>query len=245
MKPYFQNDRVTIYHGDCMELLPTIEPVEAIITDPPYEETNLEWDVWPDGWPAACAPLSRSLWCFGSLRMFLDRRDEFSGWTLAQEIVWEKHNGSGAASDRFRRVHELAVQFYQGPWAEVFKSPVMTLDASARTVRRTKKPAQWGGIGPASYVSEDGGPRLMRSVIPVRSCHGHAIHPTQKPEGIISPLIEYSVPDQGTVLDPFMGSGSVLATADRMGRKAIGIEANEEFCEAAAQRLSNREMALV
>ena len=43
MNPYFQNDRVTIYHGDCMELLPAIEPVDAIITDPPYGETNLWW----------------------------------------------------------------------------------------------------------------------------------------------------------------------------------------------------------
>lgn len=78
----------------------------------------------------------------------------------------------------------------------------------------------------------------MRSVITVRSCHGRAVHPTQKPLGIIAPLIQYSVPSSGLVLDPFMGSGSSLLAALELRRRAIGIEIEEKYCEIAANRLS-------
>lgn len=91
----------------------------------------------------------------------------------------------------------------------------------------------------SAYESVTGGPRLQRSVIAVRSCHGLALHPTQKPVGIISPLIEYSCPPGGLVLDPFCGSGSALEAAAISGRRAIGIEADERYCEIAANRLSS------
>src|SRR3546814_5592817 len=59
------------------------------------------------------------------------------------------------------------------------------LDAVAKQVRRKTRPTHTGDIDLGAYRSEDGGPRLQRSVIDVRSCHGHAEHPTQKPLGII------------------------------------------------------------
>jgi site-specific DNA-methyltransferase (adenine-specific) len=82
----------------------------------------------------------------------------------------------------------------------------------------------------------------MRSVLQVRSEHGRAVHPTQKPLGILSPLISYSVPPGGLVLDPFMGSGSTLLAARQLGRRAIGIEADEAYCKAAVQRLGQGEL---
>jgi site-specific DNA-methyltransferase (adenine-specific) len=141
-------------------------------------------------------------------------------------------------------VHEVAAHFYRGDWAEVYKSPQFTNDATARTVRRKARPPQWGDIGAASYASDDGGPRLAGSVIYARSCHGTAIHPTQKPEAIIAPLMEYSVPAGGLVLDCFAGSGVVLLAARKTGRRAIGIEKGEERCAAIVERLSQVEMAL-
>ena len=77
----------------------------------------------------------------------------------------------------------------------------------------------------------------MRSVLRVHSCHGYAEHPTQKPIGIVSPLIEFSVPADGVALDPFMGSGTTLRAAKDLGRKAIGIEIHETYCEIAARRM--------
>lgn len=81
-------------------------------------------------------------------------------------------------------------------------------------------------------------------VIFVRSCHGHAIHPTEKPIGILLPLISYSAPPDGLVLDPFGGSGAVLDAARQSGRRAVGIEADETYCDAIATRLSQAVLAL-
>lgn len=213
----------TLYLADCREMLPAIE-ADCVVTDPPYGVTSLEWDRTVDGWPELLR--SRSLWCFGSMRFFLGAA--FPTWTYAQDIVWEKHNGSGIHADRFKRVHEHALHFYRGEWGTLYKAPQFTLDATARTVRRKTKPPHWGGIGDSSYASEDGGPRLMRSVIYARSMHGSAVHPTQKPVEILTPLIEYSCPPGGLVLDCFGGSFATGVAALQAGRRFVGIEVDPE-----------------
>lgn len=242
MKPYYQDEQITLYHGDAMELLPLMPQGDAIVTDPPYGETSLEWDRWPEGWPAVATLVAPQMWCFGSMRMFFDKRDDLSDWKLAQDVVWEKHNGSNAANDRFRRLHELALHFYRGEWGDVFKAPQYTNDATARTVRRKKRPVHWGDIGASSYASEDGGPRLMGSVIYARSCHGYAVNETQKPEAIIAPLVEYSVPPGGLVIDCFAGSGTTGVVARKTGRRAILIEKREAQCQAIVRRLAQGEL---
>jgi site-specific DNA-methyltransferase (adenine-specific) len=239
MTPYYEEDGITIYCGDCRELGLQVGLVDAIVTDPPYGDTSLEWDRIARGWLDSAELLTSTVWCFGSLRMFLDmaRTGETSRWKLAQEIVWEKHNGSSFHADRFKRVHELAVQFYQGEWDGIYKAPAFTLDATARAVRRKQRPPHTGHIDAGSYMSQDGGPRLMRSVIYARSCHGEAEHPTQKPISIIDPILRFSVPAGGIVADLFAGSGSTLVAAKAIGLRAIGIEIEERYCEIAAKRL--------
>jgi site-specific DNA-methyltransferase (adenine-specific) len=234
MKPYYEQDGITIYHADCRDVLPALETCDLAVADPPYGETSLSWDVPVSGW-LPLLPTS-SLWCFGSLRFFLAER--FDGWALSQDVVWEKHNGSNFHADRFRRVHELVTHWYRGQWSAIYKRPCVTHDAVARVVRSKTRPTHTGHIDATPYVSVDGGPRLMRSVLRVPSCHGYAEHPTQKPLGIVQPLIEYGCPPGGLVLDPFMGSGTTLVAAKQLGRRAIGIEIEERYCEIAAQRLS-------
>lgn len=217
---------------------------DAIVTDVPYGETSLRWDRWPTGWLALAAPLlkpSGSLWCFGSMRMFIEHADEFrEHFRFVQDLIWEKQNGSGLHADRFRRVHEVITHWVPrgSKWADTFKAPVTTNDATARTVRRKQRPAHWGAIGNQhTFTSEDGGPRLMRSVISMRNMHGRAVHPTQKPEDLVEPLLRYSVPPGGCVLDPFMGSGTTLLVARALGMSSTGIEANAEHYRAAIARL--------
>jgi site-specific DNA-methyltransferase (adenine-specific) len=180
------------------------------------------------------------MWCFGSLRMFMDHTSDFSGWSFAQDIVWEKQNGSNFHNDRFRRVHESVAQFYPKStlWADVYHSSVFTLDATKRTVRRKGPPPHMGIIGDGYYISHDGGPRLMRSVQYVKSTHGYAVHPTQKPVGIILPLLKYSCPPDGTVLDLFAGSCSTLVAAQQLGLRGIGIEIDDRWIKEGIQRLS-------
>lgn len=237
---------LTLIQGDALKVLASIEvgSIDAVITDVPYGETSLKWDRWPTGWLAAVAPLLKptgSLWCFGSMRMFLDHAEEFrEHFAFGQDLVWEKQNGSGLHNDRFRRVHECITHWVPkaSKWGEVFKVPVKTNDATARTVRRKTRPAHWGAIGTDRvFTSEDGGPRLMRSVIAMRNCHGRAIHPTQKPEDIVEPLLRYSVPPGGLVLDPFAGSGTTLAVARSLGMRCIGIEADPKHYQSACDRL--------
>jgi site-specific DNA-methyltransferase (adenine-specific) len=241
-QPYYSDSTVSLYLGDMRELLPELAPVaDACVADPPYGETSLAWDRWPDGWPSLVSSHTRSMWCFGSMRMFLDRRDEFAGWKLSQDIVWEKHNGTGFAADRFKRVHEHALHFYRGPWGSVHHQAVREdyhgPDKHARA--RTARTPHTGEIGAYSYV--DDGKRLARSVIKHQSVRG-GIHPTEKPAAILSPLIEYAVPADGLVLDPFAGSGSTLLAARSLGRRAIGIEGDEKYCERAARRLAEPDL---
>ena len=245
MKPYFSRSGVDIYLDDCLLLLPDLPTATAslVLADPPYGETSLDWDVADWRWLGAslhCLCLDGSVWCFGSMRMFLAAgRDLLQTWHLAQDLVWEKQNGSSFHADRFRRVHEHVIQLYPDclKWEDVYTSTVTTPDATARTVRRKERPPHTGNIANSTYTSQDGGPRLMRSVIRVANCHGDADHPTQKPLGILRPLIEYSCPPGGLVLDPTCGVGSTLVAAMQMGRRAIGIELREDYCELAAKRL--------
>jgi site-specific DNA-methyltransferase (adenine-specific) len=222
----------TLYLGDCREVLPSLQ-ADVVIADPPYGVTSLQWDSRVEGWTDRLnAP---ALWCFGSMAFFMAHR--FDGWQYGQEVVWEKHNGSNFHADRFRRVHEFAVMFYRGPWSSLYRNVPTTADATKRTVRRKKRPAHTGHIDASAYASEDGGPRLQRSVIRVHSCHGHAEHPTQKPVGIVSPLIEYSCPPTGTVLDPFMGSGTTGVAMAHTGRQFVGIEIEPKYFDIACRRI--------
>lgn len=248
LRPYYMDQHVTLFHGNAMDILPylarAVAPFDAVITDPPYAATHLAWDIWPSGWPALAALVTSNLWCAGSMKMFLERMGEFDDWTYGQDIVWEKHNGSNMAADRFKRVHELAIQFYRGDWNKLFKAPQYTNDAVARQVRRKKRPPQWGDIGGSVFEAEDGGPRMMRSVIYARSCHGFAVNETQKPEELIAPIVRYSVPVGGCVLDPFAGSGTTLVVAAREGRRAVGIELRKEQCDHIVARLAQKSLAL-
>ena len=228
---------VDVITADMREVLPTLaaDSFDCIFTDPPYGETSLSWDRWPVGWPALCRRVlkpSGSMWVFGSMRMFMERAAEFAGWRMSQDVVWEKHNGAGFANDRFRRVHEMAVHFYRddAAWADVFLASQFTQDATARVIRHKERPAHWKGArGANNYETQDGGPRLMRSVIYARSSHGHAVHPTQKPVSIVSPLLAYACPVGGSVLDCFAGSGTTGLVASQLGINATLIEAREDY----------------
>jgi site-specific DNA-methyltransferase (adenine-specific) len=240
LKPYYERDGIIIYHGDCREISRDLT-VDLVIADPPYGDTSLDWDkrVW--GWANVmdmALNQAGSMWVFGSFRYFFANSDEFEKWILAQDIIWEKQNGSSFHADRFKRVHEHVVQFYRGQWETVFKDPIKTYGHPKKITRRKTRPPHMGEIEGQSYISEDGGPRLERSVIYARNCHGEAEHPTQKPTNIVELLIRYSCRPAGYVLDPFMGSGTTLRAAKDLGHQAIGIEIEEKYCEIAAKRLS-------
>ncbi|MUN41471.1 site-specific DNA-methyltransferase [Actinomadura sp. NEAU-AAG5] len=234
------------------EVLPALGiTADLIVADPPYAETSLAWDRWPDGWPALAATASSSMWCFGSMRMLLHRRDEFADWQLSQDVVWEKTAGSSPATDRFKRVHEIATHWYRGEWRGVHHAtPRHVPPGGARShtqpgekvAKRGPRAEHLGVYGTGTWV--DDGTRYMTSVIACKNLRGFAIHPTEKPVGILRPLIEYGCPPGGLVVDPFAGSGSTLDAARLIGRRAIGVEWHEPYVEAAARRLAQAPLEL-
>jgi site-specific DNA-methyltransferase (adenine-specific) len=256
--PYWSDDEagLQLYLGDMREVLPELGlQADLIVADPPFGETSLDWDRWPHGWLKVAAAHSSSMWCFGSQRMFFDHLDEFrADWTLSQDVighteggepivgdvnvVWEKHNGTGFAKDRFKRVHEHALFWYRGPWGAQHQStprvPYTGPDKHDRA--RTDRGEHLGKIGAQRY--EDDGTRLMRSVIKVKSVRG-GINETEKPLPLLEPLVHYACPPGGLVVDPMAGSCSVLEVARLMGLRAIAVEKRESQCEAAVRRLSN------
>lgn len=252
--PYYADDTVTLYLGDCREVLPSLDvQADACVTDPPYGELAAGWDVWPDGWVNAVAahfPASASLWCFGTARMFLDQAHEFTGWRFAQEALWVKRNGTGPGSrDRLTKVHEWAYHWYRGRWSDLHHEWERERATGPHKgyVRKTVRQAEHQRPGRESAWQDDGTrqPKSVREieldavrVIEAPSIRYQKRHLTEKPVAVVGELIRECTPPGGLVLDPFAGSGSTLDAARSIGRRAVGIEADESACEQIALRLS-------
>lgn len=243
--PVYADESVVLYCGKVEDILPALDiTASLVVTDPPYGETSIEWDRWPEGWPGVVAPRAASMWMFGSARMFDDWRDDIytHGWKMSQDVIWSKPlAGTGAVTDRFLRSHEHARHYYQGKWADIHHDQQRVwVGSRPRTVTRAAQGKKWHGERGAA-VYEDDGTRAMLTVLEARAIRG-GIHPTEKPTGILEPLIQYGCPPGGLVLDPFAGSGSTLVAARSTGRRAIGIERRPEQCEATAKRLAQGDL---
>lgn len=187
-----------LYLGDCREVLAGLPAasVDVVLADPPYGDTSLEWDSIVPGWlPAAARVLKPT----GSLWVFGSMRFLAPLFTEADALG-------------FKYSQDIVWEKQNGTGFH------------ADRFRRKQRPAHTGHIDASHYVSEDGGPRMMRSVLAVRNEHGRAIHPTQKPVELLRPLVRYSCPLGGVVLDPFSGSASAGEAALLEGRRFVGIE---------------------
>lgn len=213
MTPYYQDEAVQIFHGDCREVLPFLPKTDLLLTDPPYgigeargknkSRTNAaaatdygssDWDDRPTPrWVLESAmELAKHQIIFGG---------NFFGLPAAScWLVWDKDN-TGDFADC-----ELA-------WTN--------LDKAVRRLRY-----RWNGM-----LQEPGCRKEVR------------VHPTQKPEAVMRWAL-MQAPDGCNVLDPFMGSGTTLVAAKRLGRKAIGIERELKYCQLAVERLAQGSLGL-
>jgi DNA modification methylase len=224
--PFYQDEAVCIYHGDCREVLPFLPKSDLLLTDPPYgigeAAKNHASRGKPFGSKATCrkqmayateyergdwdnAPPPR--WLFDMLMEHTRHQVIFGGNYFGLPpascwLVWDKDNGESDFADC-----ELA-------WTNLKKA-----------VRRLRY--RWNGM-----LQEPGMPRETR------------VHPTQKPEPVMRWAL-LQAPDGCSVLDPFMGSGTTLVAAKRLGRKAIGIERERTYCEMAVERLRQSALPLM
>jgi site-specific DNA-methyltransferase (adenine-specific) len=211
MTPYYDDGTCVIYHGDCREVLTTLE-FDLIVTDPPYgvhlntkysrSSGNATWrrakgeyrgkdypPVAGDDGPFDPAPFLAWPCVFFGADNFARRLPEGGTWH-----VWDKRE---ELRSNFMADCEFAWTSYESKPSRVFRH-------------------KWLGYMRASEV-------------------GDHFHPTQKPTALMRWLLNAAPP--GTVLDPFMGSGTTLRAAKDLGRNAIGVELEERYCEIAAKRL--------
>ncbi len=212
VKPYYQDDHVTIYHEDCREILPGLE-FDVVVTDPPYG----------------------------------------IGWTVPAYNGGRPHDGIKNDDDTSARDHVLA-HIGNKP-AVVFGSPVAQIPKGVKQVLVWAKGPDAGIFGTvggwrrdweAIYLLGDwpAEPAARSSVLRTHDGLGSYLtgaHPHAKPPSIMYRLIEST---SGVILDPFMGSGTTLRAAKDLGRKAIGIEIDERYCEIAAKRMAQEVLAL-
>ncbi len=145
-----------------------------------------------------------------------------AGLRIAQEVVWEKQNGTGFPGDRFKRVHELAVQFYpaETAWRDIYNDVQTTPDATARTVRRKQRPPHTGQIDGQAITSAMTAARAscVRSSTCAIATAAPSVRP--KPSALLEILIRTSCPEGGLVGDWFAGSGAA-GEACRLSEQAL------------------------
>jgi DNA modification methylase len=213
--PYYSDDLVTLYHGDCREVTAWLE-ADVLVTDPPYgvkwgrrfgdarlgtKNRRTEKDAVAGDKDTAARDDALSMWgtrpavVFGSWRV---ARPE----PLKALLIWHKEGSySGPSRTPFFTNHEEIYVLGSGDWpvGKPLRSVITTSEARHHEPRRTG-------------------------------------HPTSKPLPLMDALLSKVPP--GVIADPFAGSGSTLIAARSLGRRAVGVEVDERFCEAAANRLS-------
>jgi site-specific DNA-methyltransferase (adenine-specific) len=233
VQPYYEQDGITIYHGDCRDVLPQVGAVDLIITDPPYQSLDVEVDK-------------------GTTTRLVSR-DKFSGKRLAASDgpAWFGTLTDSEVSsvlDMCRLLLSASGAAYT--FTDV-KSGLRLLTGARNVIVWDKQSIgmgyawrrshEWIGYEPQpDHALRD---LSLGDIIRCPTVHDKR-HPTEKPVEVVAPLIVNSSDKGDLILDPFMGSGTTLVAAKRLGRRAIGIEINEKYCEIAAKRLAQSVLPL-
>lgn len=205
MTPYYEHGGITIYHGDCREILPSVSTsVVSVVTDPPYGHGGTP----PRGGLTA-----------GSLRA----DGVVLPWDVADDSWMDLWNGPAAVFMSVSRCFTVAEKLKADGMLVYIKTNPHPNGSSFEPCL-----TRWFGVGArhvSAYNAENG-----------------QQHPTQKPLDVMLFIVNRA--PVGAVLDPFMGSGTTLLAAKELGRKAIGIEIEERYCEIAAKRLAQEVLPL-
>lgn len=202
MQPYYDQSGITIYHGDCLEIMPQLSKVDLVLTDPPYMEYQSNYRHLKH--KRIEKPQNIFVTIRELIEMPLMASYIFSRWDLLYYmpkpkslIAWVKNNWSmGDLKHEHGRQWE-AICFYPNTNHE-FNKRIPDVIHAKRTLNN--------------------------------------LHPTEKPIDLLNKIILANKGD--IILDPFMGSGTILRAAKDLGRKAIGIEIEEKYCEIAVKRLA-------
>lgn len=222
-RPYYDDGLTTIYHGDCFDVLPSLVGVETVIADPPYAI------------PTQVAQGRTSTINVGDLSMVECAMRHF--FTMTLSVIGESGRqfvfGDGASYPViFRAIYGRA------------STSLLVWDKKRIGMGREFRKRHeliMHAWGPKTPIYSDGVGRpdvLEFSPVPPSA----RVHPAQKPVPLLMDLIR--VCGNGIIADPFAGSGATLIAAANLGRRSIGIEIEERYCEVAAKRLSQEVLPL-
>lgn len=273
MKPYYQDERCTIYCADNREVLPFLvgdtESTYVCVTDPPYAVNTaaLAWDRWQVAVWDMLYQLVREYLVFSMAPHVAHLRVPdvlAAGWQVLEVGAWVYGSGRAVSDSRLKRSYD-SVYFLSKSSRSLFvdnarghyragvisgksanDSVTRTPGKLSRTFSIVQSPSTYEytrNYHPANVACEvgssafgDTGYDLIFSVKRVRS-QGES-HPTEKPLALVCQQIKLvSCSEDDIIVDPFMGRGTTLRAASNLGRRSIGIEQNEFYCEQAARRL--------
>ncbi len=220
VEPYYEQDGITIYHGDCREIVPCIE-ADAVVSDPPYG-VGLGGNAGTGGQHGLV---------HGAYASYDDTYEEYCASVVPAMAMALSRVARGA--------------FFIGPHIQEMPkaSAIGGVYCPAGSGRnqwgfKTFLPVLFYGVSPDLHLGAQ--PIVIQSTAQAEQ-NGH---PCPKPLAWMRWLVARVTKEGETVLDPFMGSGTTLRAAKDLGRRAIGIEINEQYCEIAAKRMSQSVLAL-
>ena len=227
----------TLYHGDCMEVLPTLHGVDAVISDPPYEILNkfgtsftgkskgkrvMQFDFDTDGVFDECV--------LPAVRIAIENTSGRCG-----HFVF-------AAPDHISKLHrmfrELGLTPKPAVWVKPYPPPPMPGNwwvSAHETALYAYKTGAWFGDDSAQR------PNVFNFDTYRYGVPGKVDHPTQKPEKLMEKICAALLPEDALALDPFMGRGSTGVACVRLGRKFIGIEIERKYFDIACERIENEQ----
>jgi DNA modification methylase len=263
LEPYLSDPDVTLYCGDALDVLRELpdESADCCVTSPPYLDARPEYpspslahfeDIFRElGRVVAGSMLLNvgRLWREHCERLWwtaLLERAAWVGWLLRDTLVWVKPNANPIHGEVLANSHEYIFLFGDGFNVDAVRTPhaASTIarnerhwtnhrgvkkprDSRARKTRVAPNPL---GALPRSYVA-----------IPVGTEKGKE-HPAPMADALAEHLVKLGCPESGSVLDPFAGGGTTLYIARKLGRRAIGIELNADYCQLAADRLAQQSL---
>lgn len=237
MEPYYQEPGITIYHGDCRDILmdPDFPMVDLVNTDPPYNvgkyygagsDDNMPEDYYWEWYRSVFSLIygfmngSALLYVSSTTRQTYEIKPLFEsiGLTWLQNLIWYRPNMI------------CWKKMFVAPWSQLYE-PIGLFVKGKRP--KMVNDRNWGDVR-----SHD----VLIFASPQSNTRESEDHPTQKPIKLYKTLLVRS--PGALILDPFMGSGTTLRAAKDLGKKAIGIDIEEKYCEVAANRMSQEVMDL-
>ena len=234
MQPYYQDDAVTIYHADMFDILPSLNGLNAVVTDPPYSSGGAFRGDRAQSTVAKYVQVGTAAY---RPEFAGDNRDQrsFLTWCTLWLNAARNASESGAVLCSFidwRQLPTLTDAVQAGGWT--WRNIATWWKPGIRMVRGSFSSSAeyvvYATNGPAQN-DHDGAVQNVFKCAPVADKQ----HIAEKPKDVMQWVMSV-VPPESRILDPFMGSGSTILAAKAMGHRAIGVEVDERYCELAAER---------